>query len=364
MSPNQNNKYHLLIVDDEELNRDLTALNLSKLGYLSSQAADGIQALELINKARFDLILLDIAMPNMDGIEVLKRLRVKHSPLELPVIMVTAEDDVSYIINALEKGANDYLIKPLNIKVTDARIKTQLALSALLKLKNDFLSFTSHDLKKPLMMMEDIINEVNINLTKDNIDKKDTTELTQLLGKVTRDMQEVIKGFLDNNALTSGDKEDNFASININDLIKIILDKNTGYSKQKDIKLTSNLNQDIPVIVSDPFHVSQIIENLLGNAIKFSPANTTITIHSESNAGMIQISIIDMGPGFTETDLKLLFEENVKITNRPTGNEQSTGIGLPLCKSLITHIEGDIGVYNNKETGATFWIRLPILNSL
>lgn len=364
MSQQQNNQSHLLIVDDEELNRDLTALNLLKLGYLSSQAADGIQALELIDKVKFDLILLDISMPNMDGIEVLQRLRAKYSPLELPVIMVTAEDDVNYIIKALEKGANDYLVKPLNIKVTDARIKTQLALSGLLKLKNDFLSFTSHDLKKPLMMMEDIISEVNTNLNKDKIDKKDTEELTGLLANITRDMQNVIKGFLDNNALTSGGRDNNFASININDLIKIILDKNANYSKQKGIRLTSNLNNDIPVIISEPFHVSQIIDNLVGNAIKFSPTDTTITLNSESNAGMIQISITDMGPGFTESDLKLLFEENVTITNRPTGNEESSGIGLPLCKSLINHIEGEIGAYNNKESGATFWIKLPIVNSL
>jgi sigma-B regulation protein RsbU (phosphoserine phosphatase) len=118
----------LLIVDDEELNREGLARLLQRHGYQVTAAKSGREAIDLLGDRRFDLVLLDIMMPGMNGLEVLKLLRRLDSLLDLPIIMVTARGDSADVVEALELGANDYLTKPLDLPVVLARIRTQLAL--------------------------------------------------------------------------------------------------------------------------------------------------------------------------------------------------------------------------------------------
>jgi sigma-B regulation protein RsbU (phosphoserine phosphatase) len=118
----------VLIVDDEELNRDGLARALRRHGYEAVAAGSGDEAIELLCERQFDLVLLDIMMPGMSGLEVLKFLRRVDSLVDLPIIMVTAKGDSQDMVEALELGANDYITKPLDMSVALARIRTQLAL--------------------------------------------------------------------------------------------------------------------------------------------------------------------------------------------------------------------------------------------
>jgi EAL domain-containing protein (putative c-di-GMP-specific phosphodiesterase class I)/DNA-binding response OmpR family regulator len=117
----------LLVVDDDELNRDLLRRRLRRSGYRVEIAEDGLQALALLESSPFDLVLLDNMMPGMCGIEVLERLRQNLSASELPVIMVTAQCESENVVRALQLGANDYITKPVDMAVAMARIETQLA---------------------------------------------------------------------------------------------------------------------------------------------------------------------------------------------------------------------------------------------
>jgi sigma-B regulation protein RsbU (phosphoserine phosphatase) len=118
----------ILIVDDEELNREGLARRLQGRGFAVTGAKSGREAIELLGEHRFDLVLLDIMMPGMTGLEVLKFLRRVDSLIDLPIIMVTARGESEDVVEALELGANDYLTKPLDFPVVLARIRTQLAL--------------------------------------------------------------------------------------------------------------------------------------------------------------------------------------------------------------------------------------------
>jgi len=119
---------HLLVVDDNEMNRDILSRRLRKKGHQVQVAEGGAEALEMIQNEAFDLVLLDIMMPVMDGFEVLEKIREKHGPSELPVIMATAKTESEDIVAALKIGANDYVIKPFDFPVVLARVHTQLAL--------------------------------------------------------------------------------------------------------------------------------------------------------------------------------------------------------------------------------------------
>jgi len=119
-------KPRLLIVDDIADNRAVLARRLGRQGFLIVEAESGEHALDLIDGSHFDLILLDVMMPGLDGVEVLKRIRARHAPMQLPVIMVTAKADGSDVAESLEAGANDYITKPVDFIAALARIKTQL----------------------------------------------------------------------------------------------------------------------------------------------------------------------------------------------------------------------------------------------
>lgn len=361
MMENTNTQFKLLIVDDEELTRNMTAFQLSDLGYEIIEVSDGPGALALIREKNFDLILLDISMPVMNGLEVLEKIRLNNSALNLPIIMVTAEDQADSIVSALDKGANDYLVKPLNIQVAHARIKTQLSHSGLVQLKDEFLRFASHDLKKPLMVTEDIVSELKSNLGKELPDKEDALLLLDMLAKTNGVMQGLIRGFLDGNSLITANGNNEDQAININSLVLEIINTNSNYAHKKNIKLHSEFDDEIPIVQSDPFCISRIIENLLGNAIKFSPHDTITTVYTKKKNGAIFVEVSDTGPGLTNEDMKLLFQDNVQLSNKPTGNEESSNIGLPLCKKLVQQINGKIGAHNNNDKGSTFWISVPVL---
>jgi sigma-B regulation protein RsbU (phosphoserine phosphatase) len=118
----------VLIVDDEELNRDGLARRLQRQDYEVATARNGREAIEILGGRRFDLVLLDIMMPGMNGLEVLRFLRRVDSLVDLPIIMVTAKGESEDVVEAFELGANDYVTKPLDFPVVLARIRTQLAL--------------------------------------------------------------------------------------------------------------------------------------------------------------------------------------------------------------------------------------------
>src|SRR2546421_12796487 len=120
-------KNRLLIVDDNEMNRDMLARRLARKGYEIALAENARQLLQRVEQEGVDLVLLDIEMPEISGLDALKTLREAYSPVELPVIMVTAKNQSEDIVKALDMGANDYLTKPIDFPVAVARIGTQLS---------------------------------------------------------------------------------------------------------------------------------------------------------------------------------------------------------------------------------------------
>jgi sigma-B regulation protein RsbU (phosphoserine phosphatase) len=120
--------FSLLVVDDSEANRDVLCRRLRRSGYRVTAADDGTEALALLERGPFDLVLLDVMMPGLNGLEVLRIIRQGHPATQLPVIMATAKNETEDVVRALELGASDYVTKPLDFAVVLARVRTQLAL--------------------------------------------------------------------------------------------------------------------------------------------------------------------------------------------------------------------------------------------
>lgn len=356
---NENSKYTILVVDDNEMNRELMSVQLRRQGYHVELAEGGVQALRMLETNRYDMILLDIMMPDMNGIEVLQEIRKKYSLLHLPIIMVTADDDQARIIEALRHGANDYIVKPLNMAVTAARMKTQLTLKDLAALKDEFVRFASHDLKKPLIVSLDIIDSLKVDCKPGEPTRNDTAELLDLLEKTANNMQEIIAGFLNTESLISGRNAPHYKLLPFNSIVTKSLMANQNYAQQKGITLIDELDPDVPDIEIDEFRISQVLDNLIGNAMKFSPQKTTTVVRTRSDDKYVYAEICDAGPGLTDEDIKKLFAKNSQLSNKPTGNETSTGVGLSISRQLIEQHKGQIGARNNPAQGTTFWFGLP-----
>ncbi len=126
MKAHERRRAHLLVVDDNEGNRDMLSRRLGKSGFNVEAVSSGREALERVAQGELDLVLLDVMMPGMSGLEVLKVLRERHSTTELPIIMATANSKSEDIVEALELGANDYVTKPIDFPIALARIESQL----------------------------------------------------------------------------------------------------------------------------------------------------------------------------------------------------------------------------------------------
>src|SRR5438105_6582850 len=116
----------ILVVDDNEMNRDMLSRRLERKGFSVRTAADGAAALEAVAQGGLDLVLLDIEMPGLSGMDVLRTLRRTHTSVDLPIVMATARTDSQDVVQALEDGANDYVTKPLDFPVVLARVEAQL----------------------------------------------------------------------------------------------------------------------------------------------------------------------------------------------------------------------------------------------
>lgn len=348
----------LLVVDDVATNRDLLRLQLTRYGYDVQTASSGVETLALVASTHFDLVLLDIRMPEMDGMEVLRLIRASHSLLALPVIMVTAEDQEQRLIEALRLGANDYLSKPLRLPVTLARIEAQLSVGRLATMQEEVLRFASHDLKKPLMVMTDVAESLQRELRTAGRLADDAGELLDLLLRSGDHMQSLIAGFLDQKLLNHAEAPP-LRPLDINAVAEKSLHANAVYAEHKGIALTHDFASSLPPVRANEFRLCQVLDNLIGNALKFSPRGSCTRLCTRVEGDMVCVEVSDTGPGLREDDFANLFVKHARLSNAPTGNESSSGIGLAMCKQLVRLDEGSIGAQNNADGGATFWIRLP-----
>ncbi len=203
----------LLLVDDDELNGTLLKKRLEKKGFTCLFVKSPDECFKCLENEEFDLVLLDIMMPEMPGTEVLAKIRETKNNFELPVIMVTAKDETSDIVDALKRGANDYLTKPVNMEIAIARIYTQLQIKVLIEdsLKNKqintintMVTTLNHEINNPLA-----IAIGNLTISKAKIDETRIEKALSALDRITQIVKKIEK-------ITSGEMEEVNYSTSVN----------------------------------------------------------------------------------------------------------------------------------------------------
>ncbi len=372
----QNTDRIVLIVDDQVENLQIIGNILKVYNLKKAIATNGFEALEIAQKIKPDLILLDIMMPELDGLQVCKKLKENPKTSDIPIIFLTAKTQEEDIVAGFEAGGVDYITKPFKTSELLSRVKTHIelkiqkdivakqneSLKELIKEKNELMAIAAHDLKNPLQVIIGFakILEDRTNLLPDN----EIAEIAHYIRISGEGMYRIITDLLDLNSAEENQIEFNIVLFELNELISGIIDKYSVACKEKNIKIHFEHKNKQIHIQADPTRVMQVIDNLISNAIKFSPFDKNIYIKTRiiernEDTNILRFEIKDEGPGIAPEDMDKLFIKFAKLKNRPTNNENSTRLGLSIVKKFLELMGGKIWCESNYGNGATFIFEIP-----
>lgn len=226
------------------------------------------------------------------------------------------------------------------------------------ELKNKFLGIAAHDLRSPIGVIKNFII-LFLNDYLGEIDTKQREVLTTMDKNCDR-MLNLINNFLDFSTIESGNLELALTPVDLYDFFTKYKDMTRQLAEKKNIRLKMEIQETLPRLTIDEDRITQVLDNLVTNAIKFSYPDTTVTIQAQSEDGRVKIAVADQGQGIPKHEITKIFKEFSKTSVKPTGGEKSTGLGLAIAKRIIEAHHGTIEVQSKVGKGTTFTIRLPV----
>ncbi len=355
----------VLIIDDQQSIRKLVSMHLSKAGYETFDAVDGRDGLSKAAENMPDVVISDLMMPGMDGIELCRRMKADPKLRELFFIMLTAKSRTEDKIKGFGSGADDYMTKPFNHQELLARIHSAMRIRNLQKellkaseVKDELLGIAAHDLRTPLTVIKgwcDLFNEGMLG--------EPNKEQAEAISGITQQVQlmlNLINDLLDVAKIESGKVELILGRHKMQNIIAQHEQSYTLLASKKNITLKTEIEGDPPPIPVDKERISQVLNNLLSNAFKFSSKGASITMKARRNGGFIETSIIDTGIGIPEEAMHKMFKKFSQAGLKAPGGEQGTGLGLAIVKKIVELHGGKVWVKSKVGEGSTFTFSVPI----
>lgn len=369
---NEMKEHKILLVDDREENLFSLENMLQKEGRTFFKASSGHEALKVAFKEELSLIMLDVQMPGMDGFATASILQSNPKTTKVPIVFVTAiNKEQKHMVKGLKEGAIDYLFKPLEIDVTRAKVETLLRfndqqkeleaanqkLEDLNQEKNRILGIVAHDLRNPLgniILLSDFMMNDAPGLEGEQL------EFAQMINESGSFLLNMVESLLNVSKIEAGKLELDLVNKNLIDVIEHTIKVNKFLSDKKSIKMS--FNHDISQIdmLLDEGKMQQVFNNLISNAIKFSKPDTQIEISAETNGNTAMISVRDQGQGISSDEIGKLFKYFSKTSTQSTAGEESTGLGLAICKKIVEAHGGNISVESQVGTGSVFKVELNL----
>ena len=331
---------NILIVDDVAMNARLLVNLLQDEDYNLAVATNGQMALDLVDDRKPDLILLDIMMPNMDGYETCRRLKASEDTRDIPVIFLTARTEAEDITKGFDVGAVDYVTKPFNYDELIARVKTHLEL----KITKDALERSNQEQRKLIhILCHDLINplgQVETTLDLMKIKPEAFERVRDALSISVANGLNIINMVRQMRDLQEYDLE--LQGVSLKTALFESLSMLHHRFEEKKIELLSDTDSPVFVLAEKTSLVNSVLNNLLTNAIKFSPTGSVVEVKVEESTETITVSVIDHGIGMPQSLLDDVFDEGKKTTREGTDGEVGTGFGLPLVKKFVEAYGGSI----------------------
>ena len=362
---------HIVIVDDEPDNFEVIELLLHREGYALSHLLSGIELLDRIQEIQPDLILLDVMMPELDGIEVCRQLKQRSEWNHIPVIMVTALSSKEDLAHCLQTGADDFIGKPVNGVELRARVRSMLrikhqydSLKALLRMRDDLSHMLVHDMRNRLSTIlfggQSLLSRAGLEGV--------NLERMKLILATGQDLNTMIDNLLTIAKMEAGHLVIQRRPILLTDLVERVC---------SDFSMALELNQ-IELVCQYPNHPLQVevdidlyhrlLDNLLSNAVKFSPKGSRVTVRLEAPEGtqgntqssarspQAILSVLDQGPGIRDALKPQIFDRY--STGDPQAGKVQTGLGLSFCRWVAEAHGGRIQVKDNPPQGTIFVVDL------
>lgn len=359
----------ILIVDDVQLNLDLMKEILSEKGYQVATAINGKSAIAKAKAHKFDLILLDLVMPDIDGFEVCSILKSNALTQDIPVIFLTAAKENNNITKGFNLGAVDYIPKPFSKEELLARVNLHLTLrkyqldlihskekaEATAQSKASFLANVSHEIRTP---MNGIIGMIDI--LKNTPLTQEQHEYVDIIGISSENLLMIINDVLDFSKIEAGQISVEYICFDlveeINEVVKILKYK----ALDKNIEFTSTILPEVPrFVVGDPLRLKQVLINLCTNAIKFTSKGyvhikAKLVSQNESQV-RLYFEVEDTGIGISPDNQVKLFKSFSQAEASTARKFGGTGLGLAISKSLVQMMGGEIGIISEEGKGSTFY---------
>lgn len=370
----------VLIVDDNPSNRLLLRAHLEN-SHEVFEAADGPSALALVERAPVDLVLLDVMMPGMNGMEVCRRL--KHARVEyLPVLLLTALGERDDRLAGLESGADDFLTKPvdrqelllrvrtfLRLRGQDQRIRQQLKelgerdetiqlqldqLRAVDAMKDDLVSLLVHDLRNPLAGIMGFLG-----MLAEDVTDQDLRSQADMALEASSRLREILEDILSVRLLESGNIVLHREWVEARRLVSDAIGSVLGAARARQVEISAVIDHTDIGMQADRKLVRRAIENLLSNAVKYSPSGSIVRVAVKPTGGEVQIEVADRGQGIPNNLKEQLFQKFGSVESARGEARRGVGLGLYLVKLVATAHGGRTLVRDRRGGGTAVGLLVP-----
>ncbi len=362
----------ILVIDDEELIRSLLEAVLVKEGHHVTCVASGEEGIAEIKNQKYSLAVVDLKLPGIDGLEVLRQ--TKEMAPSTEVIIITGYATLGTAIESLKLGAADYLAKPFEVehlkliiaralerkKLMDISLEVQ-SLKRIDEMKSEFVSTASHELRSPLAAIKSAVQLILKGHT-GKINKNQAKFLSLAERNINR-LTNILNNLLDLSRMESGKIGMKIEELDLIGYIEFILSSLRPQADRKSIQLKMKVPKELPSVYGDREKIEQILTNLIGNAIKFTPEGGNVSVSAGSLDGeenMTFISVRDSGIGISQDQLDKIFEKFHLVEGSLHRSVGGTGLGLAITKGLVKAHYGKIWVESELKKGSTFTFTLPI----
>jgi len=365
----------ILVVDDNQANLRLLTDVLSSRNYRVHEALNGPDALRIAQSARPDLVLLDISMPGMDGFQVCERLKADAYTRDIPVIFISALSGTDDVVRGFEMGGVDYITKPFKFREVLARIANHLTLvrqrqeiealrrqdrqtfESLSRMKNEFIRMATHDLRNPLNVILGYASVLE-RLTVADEHRALMDEALQAINGNVEKMRKLVTDMLD---LAQVETSWQFKPTPVS--LGGLLEKAVGnfhlIAEQKGIALTVALPAGDSTVVVDANAITRVVDNLVVNALKYTPAGGHIAVRAKLRGQHAIIQVGDTGIGIPPEDMPHVFDAFYRVKQAGNPDVEGTGLGLSIVKAIVERHGGRIDVRSRAGVGSVFSVVLP-----
>jgi len=356
----------ILIIDDEESIRDSCSQIILKDGLLAETAEDGSEGLQKAEEVKPDLVLIDIKMPGISGMDVLDKIRKIDSHI-IPVV-ITGYASIESAVEAMKKGAYDYLPKPFSPDELRIIIRRGLERRRLLLeteslrhekrlMEENFITMVSHQLRSPLVAVQQYFEVLLAGMAGD-VEEKQKKMILRARERL-ESLLNLINDWLDMAKMNKGLIAHRLKPLSMRDILERLVEFMRPVASENRISLELNHVADDPFVRGDEETLEQVFSNLISNAIKYNRPEGMVRISIDENDDFVSIKVHDTGIGIAKEHLPLIFDQFYCVDRREDQKTKGTGLGLSIAKKIVEAHSGTIQVDSEPGEGSTFTVLLP-----